>query len=47
MPTLGPQQALTFNNINRLAIFQARANPIYGHPYGLPSKDPSSGSHGA
>jgi hypothetical protein len=46
MPTLGPWQALTFNNINRLELLWARANPIYGHPYGLPRKDPSSGSHG-
>ena len=46
MPTPGPQQALIFDNINMLAIFQVRANPIYGHPYGLPRKDPSSGSHG-
>lgn len=46
MPTPGPQQALIFNNINMLEIFQVRANPIYGHPYGLPRKDPSSGSHG-
>ena len=47
MPTPGPVQALTFNNINRLAFFQVRANPICGHPNGLPRKDPSSGSHGA
>ena len=47
MPFLGSQQALTFNNINRLALLEGRANPICGHPYGLPRKDPSSGSHGA
>ena len=44
MPILGSYQALTFNNINRLALFGARANPIYGHPYGLPGKEPSSGT---
>jgi len=47
MPTPGPVQALTFNNINRLGLLGARANPICGHPNGLPRKDPSSGSHGA
>ena len=36
MPILGSYQALTFNNINRLALLGARANPICGHPYGLP-----------
>lgn len=38
---------LTFNHINRSAVLWARANSIYGHPYGLPRKDPSSESHGA
>ena len=46
MPILGPWQALTFNNINRLTLLGARANPICGHPNGLPRKGPSSGSHG-
>ena len=43
MPFLGSYQALTFNNINRLALLRGRANPICGHPYGLPSKDPERG----
>ena len=43
MPVLGPWQALAFNSINRLALLGARANPICGHPYGLPSKDPERG----
>ena len=42
-----PLASLAFNNINRLALLQARANLICGHPYVLPTKDPSSGSHGA
>jgi hypothetical protein len=35
-----PLASLAFNNINRLALLQARANPICGHPYGLPTKRP-------
>ena len=38
MPFLGFQQALTFNNIKRLELLRGRANPICGHPYGLPEK---------
>ena len=35
MPTLCLSHAMTFNNINSLAVFGPSSNPFYGQQFGL------------